>query len=765
MRSVKFASILIPLITFGVMPSPAYSNGNANIQLASQTAQNETPIEAPTPKAAEPKLTTPDEDSNVVPLKPRSAREQARVDAVSHFMAGTLHLARNDEQRAYASFQKAVKLSPESVEIYQALIPLAFSLNKEEEGLEYALKAVELDPNDHQLLRALGVHMARGSRVPDAIRFLEKAIASNRLDHKSGVYIRLNRDLAILYEITDQPDKAADAFEIVFNGLESPDEFGLDFQTRAGILADDRSNYEHMGKVFLAAKRPELALKAFEKAQSQQQSRPGVLDYHLAEVYLQTNQPEKSLTALQRYFDAQLQSKGRGAYKLLKQILEQLGQSADLIPRLQKLAEADSRNTTLKIYLADQHLESGQLDDAEAQYKQVLDSGGDLLSYLGLTTVYRKKNDAALLLKNISEALSDAKAPTDLDRTLSALVSEFAEIVKDEALFEKVIAEAQQLIASSDDEKTKTLTHFIMAELSSKAKKTDDAIAHYQVVTETSNLTLLYATYEELGELFVASEQYSNAVEVYKKASTSLRQEVLTKPYLRGLEVNFLYMLSRVQELNHQTEDALTTIRTAQQKFTAPLLFYHEGWIYLHSRNWDKAIETLEKVIKRFPTDTNIVRTCQFSLSNVYVQKGEMRKGEEILEQVLAESPDDPSVNNDLGYLYADQGKNLEQAEAMIRKAVAADPDNPAYLDSLGWVLFKLEKYDEATKHLEKATQQPSGGDATIWSHLGDCYQKLNKKDKATEAWNNALKEANAQSHPDKKIIDELNKKLQSSTP
>jgi len=28
--------------------------------------------------------------------------------------------------------------------------------------------------------------------------------------------------------------------------------------------------------------------------------------------------------------------------------------------------------------------------------------------------------------------------------------------------------------------------------------------------------------------------------------------------------------------------------------------------------------------------------------------------------------------NNDLGYLYADQGKNLEQAEKMIKKAIAA---------------------------------------------------------------------------------------------
>ena len=41
------------------------------------------------------------------------------------------------------------------------------------------------------------------------------------------------------------------------------------------------------------------------------------------------------------------------------------------------------------------------------------------------------------------------------------------------------------------------------------------------------------------------------------------------------------------------------------------------------------------------------------------------------------QDPNDPGVNNDLGYLYADQGKNLEKAEAMIRKAVQEEPDNP----------------------------------------------------------------------------------------
>ena len=136
-----------------------------------------------------------------------------------------------------------------------------------------------------------------------------------------------------------------------------------------------------------------------------------------------------------------------------------------------------------------------------------------------------------------------------------------------------------------------------------------------------------------------------------------------------------------------------------------------------------------EKTITEFAGDIDTVRKCQFSLSNVYVQKGDIVKGEKILEDVLAEEPDDPSVNNDLGYLYADQGKNLEKAEQMIRLAVTAEPENAAYQDSMGWVLFKLERYEEARTHLQKAVDLPNGGDGTILEHICLLYTSPSPRD------------------------------------
>ena len=139
---------------------------------------------------------------------------------------------------------------------------------------------------------------------------------------------------------------------------------------------------------------------------------------------------------------------------------------------------------------------------------------------------------------------------------------------------------------------------------------------------------------------------------------------------------------------------------------------------------------------------------------------GDFAKGEAELEILFAKNPDDPGINNDLGYLYADQGKNLEKAEAMIRKAVAEEPDNYAYLDSLGWVLFKRGKFEEARRPLEKAQADPRA-DSTIPDHLGDVYFQLQLPAKAKEAWERALKLA-GQAKPADKRLAEIQKKLES---
>src|SRR5262249_16888096 len=144
----------------------------------------------------------------------------------------------------------------------------------------------------------------------------------------------------------------------------------------------------------------------------------------------------------------------------------------------------------------------------------------------------------------------------------------------------------------------------------------------------------------------------------------------------------------------------------------------------------------------------------RYILSAVYVDLDRVDKATDELKALLAQDPDDPTFNNDLGYIWADHDKNLDEAERMIRKALdedrkrrkadtglkaEEDKDNPAYLDSMGWVLFKKKKYQEAKEYLTKASQDKDGQHIEILDHLGDTHLVLGEKGDAIAVWKKAL--------------------------
>ncbi|MDA0833089.1 MAG: tetratricopeptide repeat protein [Planctomycetota bacterium] len=686
-----------------------------------------------------------------VPKTPRTEEEIKKIESAGWYMAGRVLEARNDFTGALAAYKKAADLNPRSVEVYRSLIPLAYSLNQPNEALKYAMIAIDLDPDDYQLMHRLSAQLASEQKIADAVTILEKAFQSKRLQHDSADYVNINRDLAFLYEQTGQMELAADRFETVFDALTNPLKYHLDSEQRDILLKDALQTYEHIGDVFLKAKRTDLAIAAFKKAGAVGGKKATNLSYNLAQVYRQSQKPEEALAELENYFSAQLQSKGKGAYQLLADLLADLNRSDELIPELESLIEKDTFNQPLQHFLAAQYVEAGKLVEAEALYKKSLkDDTSDSESFAGLAGVYRRQQKPNELLGVLSKAIQSREGQ-------ELLQQELAEVVKDSALLDSLF-QAGLDAARAEEPALDFGGSLILAELASEAKRTENAVEFYRYAIQARS-DRAAVLYEKLGSYLLESEEFAEAVKIY--------QEAINHPELSNVRANFQYSLSRALELNGQTDEAVAAIREAQKTIDHPLLTYQEAWIFYHARQWDKAIPIFQKVIAQFSDgkplaedSKRLLRGSQMSLSNIYVQMGDIRKGEEVLETIYAEEPDDISVNNDLGYLYADQGKNLEQAEEMIRKAVAADPENAAYLDSLGWVLFKLGKYEEAHTHLEKASSLPGGGDATIWEHLGDCQSKLGKDDDAKSSWQKALDDAKKETHPDEKLLKRLHEKL-----
>jgi tetratricopeptide (TPR) repeat protein len=120
--------------------------------------------------------------------------------------------------------------------------------------------------------------------------------------------------------------------------------------------------------------------------------------------------------------------------------------------------------------------------------------------------------------------------------------------------------------------------------------------------------------------------------------------------------------------------------------------------------------------------------------------------------KVLASNPDESQACNNLAYLLAETGNNLDEALKYSQRAVELAPQAPAYSDTLGWILYRKGLYASAVKYLEQASAQPQD---VVWKyHLAMAYAKAGDRLHSQATLQAALK-ANPEV-PEAKIAQEV---------
>jgi tetratricopeptide (TPR) repeat protein len=163
-----------------------------------------------------------------------------------------------------------------------------------------------------------------------------------------------------------------------------------------------------------------------------------------------------------------------------------------------------------------------------------------------------------------------------------------------------------------------------------------------------------------------------------------------------------------------------------------------EADILWRAKRWKEASAAVDKAEAVGPkSDEWIISFYRGEIAerqkNYDVAEAEFRKG-------LVGSPDNPSIENYLGYMLADRGVKLDEALSLLKKAVAAEPQNYAYLDSLAWAYYKQGQYALAESYARKAVTRMSW-DPTLLDHLGEIEAKTGKLQDAIGNWEKSLKE------------------------
>jgi predicted Zn-dependent protease len=157
--------------------------------------------------------------------------------------------------------------------------------------------------------------------------------------------------------------------------------------------------------------------------------------------------------------------------------------------------------------------------------------------------------------------------------------------------------------------------------------------------------------------------------------------------------------------------------------------------IYADQGRTTDAIRVLDQTRQAVAKDPDLL----YNIAHLYERVDQKQTTEEVLRQVVALDPNNASACNDLGYTWADEGRNLPRAESLIRVAVGQEPDNQSFLDSMGWVLYKQGRYADAEVYFKQALAPSAEQDPVVQDHFGDVLYRLNRLDDAAAEWQKSL--------------------------
>ena len=107
-----------------------------------------------------------------------------------------------------------------------------------------------------------------------------------------------------------------------------------------------------------------------------------------------------------------------------------------------------------------------------------------------------------------------------------------------------------------------------------------------------------------------------------------------------------------------------------------------------------------------------------------------------------------------LVYTLAERNQRIAEAYGLIETALKLAPDDPFIQDSMGWVLYRMGRNQEGLDYLQRAFKQRP--DPEIAAHLGEVLWALGQRDAAGKIWAESLKE-----HPNNAVLLGTVKRLQ----
>jgi len=330
----------------------------------------------------------------------------------------------------------------------------------------------------------------------------------------------------------------------------------------------------------------------------------------------------------------------------LARLAEQQGDKQQMVAWLQQARESAPGEINPRLFLAEYYLreqQPGKAQELVAEAAGISPQAPLLLAMQGRVLMAQKKYlDALVPLSKLVEDEPDSTSALTLR----------AECLIQLGRLDAARRDLDYVLGRKDTEITALA---LMVQLELKQGRYDRALEYGQRVQQ--EYPELYLGYELAGDVWMAQQRYSEAVNAYTQAWERMQNAALA---------------IKLSEAQSQSGDTAAAARQLQ------------AWLAGHEDD---------------------SRARQF-LGVVYQKLGQSDQAVSEYEKVLSVDPDNQVVLNNLAWLYMQAGN--PKALALAERAYRASPDNPGVMDTYGWIQLQQGNVDTGLRLLKQAVEQLS---------------------------------------------------------
>ena len=597
-----------------------------------------------------------------------------------HRIAGQIDLLKKDPAGALEEFEAANSTKPLQPEVVMPYFQALTAAGRLPDAEKLAGQMIAKDKTFTPMYDLLFMQYATHGRNEEAERILKLKTDNN--PKSAGFLIQL----ATFYILTNRRPQAEEAFKRMTDEKQHPDGHlmaGDFFMSRLREFDRARAEYE-------------AAIKAFPKDKAMYQKR-------LVELFATTG----NNAGANQLLDGILKDnpKDSEAIALRAALMLTTGDRNQInmaVNDFQSLVTKSPDNPVLRFNLARALVAKGDIQLATLQLEQAVKTRPD---YTGarelLANLYYRQGDNPKALKAAGDLIDNNKNDVQ------------ARLVRSAAL-----------LTSGERPRAREELDYVIKAFPKNAE------ARYQ---------LAYLDYME--------KDYKTSLEMY----TKLMQE-FPKDH-RGLVgvTESLAASARIGDAIKQVEAAIQA-----EPDHLDLLLYKANF-QVRAEQYDPAIKIYQDLLDKNPKSSGLL----FKLGEAYRRKGDLNtaiekfrlaslaapndpdpllelallmdgtgrtdQAQPIYEQLLKIQPDNPIALNNLAYIKAEKGIDLDSAQTMAQRARQKSPTSPEIADTLGWIYIRRNLSEEAVRLFQDLTLKSPENPKFHYHYGMALYQKGDK--------------------------------------